>query len=117
MRATVLIVDDHPAFRASARALLQAEGYDVVGESGDGDEALAAVDALRPEIVLLDIQLPGANGFEVADRLASRDDPPAVVLISSREADAYGSRLGEARSRGFITKGELSGKALAALLG
>ena len=112
-----MIVDDHPAFRASARALLQAEGYDVVGESGDGDEALAAVDALRPEIVLLDIQLPGADGFEIAEQLAAHDHAPAVVLISSRDAEAYGVRLREARTKGFIPKSELSGKTLAELLG
>jgi DNA-binding NarL/FixJ family response regulator len=112
-----LIVDDHPAFRRSARALLLAQGYEVVGESADGAEALRAVETLRPEIVLLDIQLPGLDGFEIADELASRDNAPAVVLISSRDAAAYGARLRNAPTRGFILKSELSGKALAALLG
>jgi DNA-binding NarL/FixJ family response regulator len=116
VRPTVLIVDDHAAFRTSARALLEADGFDVVGESGDGDEALEAVEALRPQVVLLDIQLPGIDGFAVATELADRVDPPAVVLVSSRDAAAYGPRLRDTPSRGFISKSELSGKALAALI-
>jgi CheY-like chemotaxis protein len=82
MRATVLIVDDHASFRTSARALLQAEG-DVVGEAADGEEALEAVVKLRPDVVLLDIQLPGLDGLTIAERLAVVPNPPAVVLISS----------------------------------
>jgi DNA-binding NarL/FixJ family response regulator len=116
VRATVLIVDDHSDFRKSARALLESEGFDVVGEAADGEEALVEVERLRPEVVLLDIQLPHVNGFTVAERLATRDDSPAVVLISSREAAAYGPRLDAAPARGFIAKRSLSGEALAAML-
>jgi len=116
VRPTVLIVDDHEAFRSSARALLEADGFEVVGESGDGGDALDAVAALRPQVVLLDIQLPGIDGFAVAAKLAEGIDPPAVVLISSRDAAAYGRRLRDTPSRGFIPKSELSGKALAALI-
>jgi len=117
VRPTLLIVDDHEAFRASARALFEAEGFDVVGEAGNGDEAMRAVARLRPQIVLLDIQLPGADGIEVAARLAGSDDPPAVVLISSRDASAYGARLRESSARGFIPKSRLSGEALTAVVG
>ena len=117
MRRTVLIVDDHEAFRQSASALLEAEGFDVVGQAADGPEAVAQAERLRPEVVLLDIQLPGVDGFTVAERLAALPDAPRVVLISSREASAYGHRLGEAPARGFIAKRELSGEALAALVG
>ena len=113
----MLIVDDHAAFRASARALLQAEGFDVVGEAADGAGAVEAVAVLRPEIVLLDIQLPDLDGLAVAERLAAGQDAPAVVLISSRDAAAYGPRLNKARARGFIPKSGLSGEALAALVG
>ena len=113
---TVFIVDDHEAFRRSARALLEADGFDVVGESEDGESAIDAIATLRPQVVLLDIQLPGIDGFDVAARVAGTADPPAVVLISSREAAAYGSRLRDAPSRGFIPKRELSGDALAALI-
>src|SRR6266508_5331475 len=93
MRPTVLIVDDHAAFRASARALLQAEGFDVVGEAANGAEAVKAVAVLRPKIVLLDIQLPGLDGLAVAEELAVGPDAPMVVLTSSRDAAAYGPRL------------------------
>jgi DNA-binding NarL/FixJ family response regulator len=117
MRPTVLIVDDHAAFRASARALLQAEGFDVVGEAADGAGAMEAVAVLRPEIVLLDIQLPDLDGLAVAEQLATVADAPAIVLISSRDAAAYGPRLHQTPARGFIPKGGLSGEALAALVG
>jgi CheY-like chemotaxis protein len=117
MRPTVLIVDDHAAFRASARALLQAEGFDIVGEATDGAEAVEAVAVLRPEIVLLDIQLPDLDGLTVAEQLATVPDAPAVVLISSRDAAAYGPRLQATPARGFIPKSGLSGEALAALTG
>lgn len=117
MRRTVLIVDDHAVFRESAAALLAAEGFDVVGQAADGPQAVAEAERLRPEVVLLDIQLPDLDGFAVAERLAALPKAPRVVLISSREASAYGPRLGEAPARGFITKRELSGRALAALVG
>jgi DNA-binding NarL/FixJ family response regulator len=113
---TVLIVDDHDAFRASARALLEADGFDVVGEAGDGARAIQAVARLRPNIVLLDIQLPGPDGFVVAEELARAPDPPLVVLISSRDAATYGRRLVTTSARGFLTKSRLSGEALAALV-
>jgi DNA-binding NarL/FixJ family response regulator len=117
MRKTVLIVDDHDGFRESATALLEAEGFAVVGEAADGAAALAAVERLQPDVVLLDVRLPDIDGFVVAERLASVPDPPRVVLISSREAAAYGSRLRRAPARGFLAKRELSGAALAALVG
>jgi DNA-binding NarL/FixJ family response regulator len=117
VRPTVLIVDDHAAFRSSARALLEVEGFDVIGEAADGAEAVDAVGTLRPDIVLLDIQLPGLDGLAVAEQLATAPDPPAVVLISSRDAAAYGPRLRETPARGFIPKSGLSGEALAALVG
>ena len=93
MRTTVLIVDDHGGFRESARALLEAEGFTVVGCAADGAAALAAVQRLRPEVVLLDVQLPDLDGFAVAEQLAAVPGPPRVVLISSRDAAAYGRRL------------------------
>jgi DNA-binding NarL/FixJ family response regulator len=117
VRTTVLIVDDHDDFRASASALLEAEGFAVVGEAADGMSAFSAVERLRPEVVLLDIQLPDVDGFAVAERLAAIPDAPRVVLISSREAAAYGPRLAAAQAQGFLAKRELSGASLAALVG
>ena len=113
---TVLIVDDHESFRTAARALLEADGFDVVGEVGDGESALAEVTRLRPELVLLDIQLPDSDGFKIAERLGEASDPPAIVLTSSRAEGSYRRRLGRSPARGFIAKAELSGQALAALL-
>jgi DNA-binding NarL/FixJ family response regulator len=117
VRPRVLIVDDHDVFRASVRALLQAGGFDVVGEAAGGLEAIEAVSTLRPEVVVLDIQLPDLDGLAVAERLAQAPDPPAVVLISGREAATYGPRLAQTPARGFISKSELSGTALAAMIG
>lgn len=112
----MLIVDDHEAFRSSVRALLEAEGFTVIGEAADGENVMEAVALLRPDIVLLDIQLPGEDGLSVAARLAAGADPPAVILISSREAAVYGSRLAATPAKGFISKSDLSGNALTALL-
>jgi len=117
MRKTVLIVDDHDGFRESATALLEAEGFAVVGGAANGAAALAAVERLQPDVVLLDVRLPDIDGFAIAERLAAAPTPPRVVLISSREAAAYGSRLERAPARGFLAKRELSGAALAALVG
>jgi DNA-binding NarL/FixJ family response regulator len=114
---TVLIVDDHDEFRTAARALLEADGFTVVGEASDGQGAIAAVGEFRPAVVLLDIQLPDVDGIAVAEGIASAPDAPAVVLISSRDAAAYGPRLRQTSARGFIAKSELSGAALAGLLG
>jgi DNA-binding NarL/FixJ family response regulator len=113
---TVLIVDDHEAFRVSARTLLAAEGFVVVGEAGAGAEGIAGAARLRPDIVLLDIQLPDLDGFAVAERLASLPHPPVVVLISSRDAAVYRPRLAASPARGFIAKSQLSGEALANLV-
>lgn len=112
----ILIVDDSAGFRIQARALLTAEGFDVVGEAADGLSGLDAARALRPDVVLLDIGLPDVEGFEVARELAVDGPPPFVVLTSSREASAYGPRLAASQVMGFIPKDELSGAAIRALI-
>jgi DNA-binding NarL/FixJ family response regulator len=96
---TVLIVDDHPSCRASARAVLQAEGFEVVGEAADGASALKAVRALRPELVLLDVQLPDADGFMIASELTRGGDGPLVVLTSSRDAADFGPLIERSGAR------------------
>ena len=110
----VLIVDDHAEFRVLARALLEAEGFEVVGEAADGAETLVAVERVSPDLVLLDVQLPDVSGFEVARVLCDREGGPAVVMISSRDAADFGHRLERSGARGFIPKSRLSGAALAA---
>jgi CheY-like chemotaxis protein len=104
---SVLIVDDHDSFRRLARRLLERAGYSVVGEAADGASAMKAVEALEPDVVLLDVLLPDTSGFEVADALATRPSPfrPLVLLTSSRSASDYGAALS---GRRFLTKSELS---------
>lgn len=118
MALTLLIVDDHAGFRSFAHAMLEGEGFEVAGEAADGESALAAVDELHPDVVLVDVQMPGIDGFEVARRLAGGSGQhPHVVLTSSREAADFGTRLAESPGiRGFIAKKELSGAALAELV-
>ena len=116
MPPSVLIVDDHPSFRLTARALLEAEGFDVVGEAADGESAIEAAHRLRPEVLLLDIQLPDIDGFDVTERLMSNGSSPVIVLTSSRDASEFGALVERSGARGFIPKAELSGAALAALL-
>jgi DNA-binding NarL/FixJ family response regulator len=113
---TVLIVDDHPSFRSSAHALLEAEGFEVVGEAADGASAIAAAERLHPDVVLLDVQLPDIDGFEVTRRLTSNGGGPSVVLVSSRELSDYGPLVVGSGARGFLPKNELSGAAVAALV-
>jgi DNA-binding NarL/FixJ family response regulator len=109
MAVTVLIVDDHPAFRASARTMLELDGFEVVGEADDGTSGIEQADALDPDVVLLDIALPDMSGFDVAERLA-----PArkVILTSSRDSSDFGRRVRASRALGFIPKNDLSGDAL-----
>ena len=115
-RPSVLIVDDHAAFRAIAREILARSGFDVIGEAADGELALRAATRLHPQVVVLDVQLPGINGFEVSRRLLAGPRPPVVVLVSTAEAGDYGRRIGESGAIGFITKSSLSGDTLHALL-
>jgi DNA-binding NarL/FixJ family response regulator len=113
---SILIVDDHEPFRAQAREMLTEAGFTVVGEAIDGKGALAAVDRMRPALVLLDVQLPDLDGFEVTRQLLAQREPPAVVLVSTREASDYGRRIHRSGALGFITKSRLSGDTLQAML-
>ena len=110
---TVVIVDDHADFRAQATELLEAAGYEVVGSCPDGRSALEAISALRPDVVLLDVQLPDIDGFGVLAQVGRLAEGPMVVLVSTREAADYGGRVGRSGAAGFITKAELSAHSLA----
>lgn len=117
MGKTVLIVDDHASFRASVRRLLEADGYQVVGEAADGGAALVAARQLLPELVLLDVRLPDVDGFEVTrSLLEAPEQAPEVVLVSSQDYSDLGEAILTSGARGFIAKGELTGSALAAVL-
>ena len=114
MAKTILIVDDYAPFRESARKLLEAEGFEVVGEAENGVAALRVAKEVNPDVVLLDVHLPDFDGFEVADRLRKLDPPPDVILTSSRED--YRTLVSSSAARGFVRKDELSGEALASVL-
>ena len=112
----LLLVDDDLGFRAAATALLEAAGFSVRAEAASGHAAIHQAAALRPRLVLVDVQLPDMDGFEVARRLRAGDAPPVVILISTREAVDYGRRVAESGVAGFISKSRLSGAALRAIL-
>jgi len=112
----VLIVDDHAGFRASVRRLLEGQGFEVVGEAADGAAALRRAAEVEADLILLDIHLPDLDGRDIAGRLVEAPGEPAIVLISSRDIDDLDDSVERAGARGFISKAELSGDALAALL-
>jgi DNA-binding NarL/FixJ family response regulator len=113
---SILIVDDHPSFRGTARALLESEGFEVVGEAADGASAIEAAQSLRPDVILLDIYLPDIDGFEVASTLTRNGGAAAIVMTSSRDARDFGPLVEQSGARGFIPKAELSGATLSALI-
>jgi CheY-like chemotaxis protein len=115
----VLLVDDHAVFRRAAADFLSSGGCQVVAVAGSGEEALEmlAGGGERPDVVLLDCRLPGLDGVEVAQLIASLPDPPPVILISSWAEAAVDPRLDAGAARGFLLKQDLTCQAIAALLG
>jgi DNA-binding NarL/FixJ family response regulator len=116
MRPRIVIVDDDASFLATVRLLLESEGFVVVGEARNGLDALAAVQALEPDIVLVDVTLPDIDGFQVVERLAEGGYASPVVLTSIRSAEDFGDLVQRSSAHGFITKAELSGEALAQIV-
>lgn len=115
MGRRVLIVDDDNRFRELLRAVLDASSdFDVVGEAPTGRTGLATARQLSPDLVLLDVNLPDANGFELAPQLSAGAE---VVMISSRDDDGYVRMADEAGATGFVSKHDLSPASLRALLG
>jgi DNA-binding NarL/FixJ family response regulator len=116
MAKTVVIVDDHPSFRSSARMLLESDGFEVVGEAATGEEGVDVALDLRPDLVLLDVNLPDIDGFEVATRITADPTPPSVILTSSRDSTDFGPLVEKSGALGFVPKSELSGAVLEDLL-
>jgi CheY-like chemotaxis protein len=115
LSAAVLVVDDHDSFREMARKILEAAGF-TVAEAANGEAAAHTASLIRPDLVLLDIQLPDVDGFEVARRLCAQEHCPVVVLTSSREASDYGGLVAASPAAGFLPKDQLSGAALLGFL-
>jgi DNA-binding NarL/FixJ family response regulator len=113
----ILIVDDHAGFRASARRMLEAGGFEVAGEAEDAASARTAVRELAPDALLLDVQLPDGDGIALAAELAGNGKGPEIVLCSSRSADELGPALEESGAQGFLTKDDLSPAAIRELIG
>jgi DNA-binding NarL/FixJ family response regulator len=116
MALRVVLVDDDAGFRAMARRALVADGIDVVAEVNNGESATGAVARWQPDVVLVDIGLPGIDGMEVARRLAAEEGAPVVILISTRDV-AYGRRMAAGVAAGYLPKNELSLGAILELAG
>ena len=112
----IVIIDDDPAFLARVRLLLEAEGFVVVGEALNGLAGVAAATDVAHDIVLVDVNLPDIDGFEVVERLTREEGAPPVVLTSIRSAQDFGNLVERSRARGFITKADITGDALIAFL-
>ncbi len=103
---TVLMVDDHPTIRLAVRMLLERERFQVIGESGDGIEAVQMARQLRPDIVILDIGLPGLDGMEVIKRLKNMEPVPRIMVLTGQPADLYVRRCMDAGISAFVNKDE-----------
>jgi DNA-binding NarL/FixJ family response regulator len=103
----VVLVDDDERFRAVACRALIADGVEVLAEIENGEEVVDAVALWRPDVVLVDIRLPGIDGLEVARRLGGEEGGPVVILISTLDA-AYGCRVAPGLAAGFLPKDEIS---------
>jgi DNA-binding NarL/FixJ family response regulator len=117
-----LIVDDNHPFTQAARRLLERGGLAVVGVASTGDEAIDLVRQLRPDVVILDINLGPESGFDVAKRLRSeltQDGPtsvPEIILVSAQDQDDFAELISESPTAGFIPKSDLSGEAIRRVL-
>lgn len=109
----VVTVDDQALFRDVARALIEATaGFETVGEAASGEEALQLCEELRPDLVLLDINLPGIDGLETSRRLSARRDAPVIVLTSADSDPALHEVATQLGASVFVSKAALSARAL-----
>ncbi|WP_395817716.1 response regulator [Curtobacterium flaccumfaciens] len=102
---TIVLADDQELVRAGFRVILESEpGFRVVGEAADGAGAVEAVQQLRPDVVCLDVQMPGVDGLEAARRIAALPDPPAVLILTTFDSDDALFQALEAGASGFLLK-------------
>lgn len=111
------MVDDHAAFRAAARSLLEAGGFDVVAEAATASAALAVARRLHADLVLLDVRLPDVPGWQAAERLREIAPDTQIVLVSSAASADVLSRVSSGVAGGFLAKHELSAPALRSIMG
>lgn len=117
MSTRCLIVDDSARFLEAARALLEHDGIRVVGVASTGGEALARIAELAPDVVLLDLDLGGKSGLDLASALERASPSAVIVLTSAHPLEDIGELVAAAPVRGFLHKSRLSGQALRDLLG
>ena len=109
----VLIVDDQEPFRAAARMAVElTDGFDVVAESGSGQEALDAFRTLAPDLVLMDVQMPGMDGLEATRQLREMDATARVIVLSTYSADEFEQRALDAGAIAFVSKSDFTPDAL-----
>jgi DNA-binding NarL/FixJ family response regulator len=102
----VLLVDDHPAFRSGMRFLLgRLEGIEIVGEAGNGNEAIAAAAAAQPDVVVMDLLMPGMSGIDATARIVADSPHVAVLVVSMSEEDESVFAAMRAGARGYLVKG------------
>jgi DNA-binding NarL/FixJ family response regulator len=114
MRVRVLIVDDLEPFRSAARAVIQATpGFEVAGEVASGEESIDQARALRPELILMDVNLPGIGGVEATRKITAHLPGAVVLLLSTREADDVGSLAADCGAAAYLAKSMFSSESLA----
>lgn len=111
----VLVVDDQPLFRRTMSAVVEeTDGFEMVGQASSGEEALDAAAALRPDLVLMDVNLPGIDGLDATRRLRAGEDPPVVVLLSTYDPPDGVRFVDESGAAGYVTKSAFGPDRLAA---
>lgn len=100
----ILLADDHPMIRAAIEVLLRDTGYEVVGMAGTGEAALIEIRRLRPDILLLDLQMPGGNGLEVLRQLRAEKSQVGVILLTAAVDDAELLEAKTLKVRGIVLK-------------